>query len=158
MNEGIEDIGKTEGGMKMNRDDKIRIAYQVVREVAPRLHTFGMNLLDVLVSREVSKVGVKEAVKNEEARPQVATDNEGIRDVFKVGQQVLVRNGTAWVSRKILGITVLRNKVVCAYCDAPMLGEPRFWFKDHGNIPLEEIMADEDIDSKHQETHHRTSL
>jgi len=28
----------------------------------------------------------------------------------------------------------------------PILGEPRFWFKDYGNIPLEEIMAKEDID------------
>jgi len=28
----------------------------------------------------------------------------------------------------------------------PILGEPRFWFKDYGNIPLEDIMAKEDID------------
>ena len=130
----------------MNKDDKLRIAFQAWKEVAPRVYAFGMNILDVLVNSEISKVGVKEAVKNDEARPQIATDNEGIRDVFMVGQQVLVRSGTAWVSREILGITVLRNKVTCAYCDAPILGEPRLWFKDRGNIPLEEIMAEEDVD------------
>ena len=86
---------------------------------------------------------------------------EGIRDCFAVGQTVLMRTGRDWVSRpqtvlmrtgrdwvsrEILGITVLRNNVSCQRCGTPMLGEPRFWFTDYGNIPLEDIMAKEDID------------
>ena len=73
-------------------------------------------------------------------------NQEGIRDCFGVGQTVLVRTGRDWVSREILDITVLRNGPTCSRCGMPILGEPRFWFKDYGNIPLEEIMAKEDID------------
>ena len=71
---------------------------------------------------------------------------EGIRDCFAVGQTVLVRTGRNWVSREILGITVLRNNVTCHECGMSILGEPRFWFKDYGNISLVDIMAKEDID------------
>jgi len=78
--------------------------------------------------------------------PQMTQEN--IRDCFGVGQTVLVREGKDWVSREILDITVLRNEVSCSQCGMPILGEPRFWFKDYGNIPLEEIMAKEDIDPK----------
>ena len=70
----------------------------------------------------------------------------GIRDCFGVGQTVLVRRGKDWVSREILDITVLRNGPTCSQCNIPILGEPRFWFIDYGNIPLENIMAKEDID------------
>lgn len=80
-------------------------------------------------------------------RPQ-EMPQESIRDCFGIGQTVLVRTGKDWVSREILGITVLRNNVTCPQCDMPILGEPRFWFKDYGNIPLEDIMAKEDIDPK----------
>jgi len=73
---------------------------------------------------------------------------ESIRDCFGVGQTVLVRTGRDWVSREILGITVLRNNVDCRKCGMPILGEPRFWFVDHGNVSLDEIMAKEDIDPK----------
>lgn len=69
-----------------------------------------------------------------------------IRDCFGIGQTVLVRSGRDWVSREILDITVLRNNATCRECDRSILGEPRFWFKDYGNIPLEDIMAKEDID------------
>jgi len=71
---------------------------------------------------------------------------EDIRDAFGVGQSVLVRSGTEWQTREILGITVFRNDVCCPHCGMPLLGEPRFWFKDYGNIPLEDVMAKEDID------------
>jgi len=71
---------------------------------------------------------------------------EDIRDVFGVGQKVLVRSGTKWQTRELLGITVLRHDSYCPHCSIPLLGEPRFWFKDYGNVPLEEIMAKEDID------------
>jgi len=71
---------------------------------------------------------------------------EDIRDVFGVGQKVLVRSGTEWHTREILGITVLRHHVDCPHCRIPLLGEPRFWFNDYGNVSLDEIMAKEDID------------
>ena len=71
---------------------------------------------------------------------------EQIRNCFGIGQTVLVRSGGDWVSREILDITVLRNGPTCSQCGMPILGEPRFWFKDYGNIPLDEIMAKEDID------------
>ena len=69
-----------------------------------------------------------------------------VRDCFGIGQTVLVRTGKNWVSREILGITVLRSNGTCSKCGISILGEPRFWFKDYGNIPLEMIMAKEDID------------
>jgi len=76
-------------------------------------------------------------------RPKVS--QEGIRDVFGVGQKVLVRSGTEWHTREILGITVFRCSI-CPECNMPLLGEPRFWFEDYGNVPLDQIMAKEDID------------
>ena len=71
---------------------------------------------------------------------------EVIRDVFGLGQTVLVRSGRDWLSREILAITVYRRAPYCPQCNMPILGEPRFWFKDYGNIPLSDIMALEDID------------
>lgn len=71
---------------------------------------------------------------------------EDIRDVFGVGQKVLVRQGTEWHTCEILGITVLRHDADCPHCGIPLLGKPMFWFKDYGNVPLDEIMAKEDID------------
>ena len=71
---------------------------------------------------------------------------EEIRSAFSIGQDVLVRDGTAWHTRRIIGITVLRHRALCPHCGMPLLGEPRFWFADYGNIPLSEIMAKEDID------------
>ena len=65
---------------------------------------------------------------------------DSIRDVFGLGQTVLVRSGKDWHSREIQAITVYRG--------FPTFGEPRFWFKDFGNIPLSDIMAKEDIDPK----------
>ena len=76
-------------------------------------------------------------------RPKLT--QEDIRDVFGVGQNVLVRAGTKWEPREILGITVLRHSTHCPHCGGELLGEPRFWFKDHGNVPLEEVIAREDI-------------
>ncbi|MBA7652471.1 hypothetical protein ES703_60305 [subsurface metagenome] len=78
--------------------------------------------------------------------PQLS--QEDIRDVFGVGQKVLVRDGTAWRTHEILGITVLRHDVYCTHCGMPLLGEPRFWFKGLANFPLEDIIALEDIDPK----------
>ena len=69
-----------------------------------------------------------------------------IRTCFGIGQTVLVRTGTDWVSREILDITVLRKTEYNPERNPPLLGEPRFWFSDHGNVPLEAIMAKEDID------------
>jgi hypothetical protein len=71
---------------------------------------------------------------------------EDIRDVFGIGQKVLVRSGIDWRTREILRITVLRHDVNCPHCGIPLLGEPRFWFRDWGNVSLESIMAREDID------------
>ncbi len=71
---------------------------------------------------------------------------EAIRDCFGVGQTVLVRTGRDWVSREILSITVLRNNRYNPERNPPLLGEPRFWFSDYGNVALEDIMAKEDID------------
>ena len=79
-----------------------------------------------------------------ESYPKLGQDN--IRDVFAAGQNVLVRDGTEWHTREIMGITVLRHDTQCPHCGIPLLGEPRFWFKGCVNIPLEEIMAKEDID------------
>lgn len=77
-------------------------------------------------------------------------DQWGIRNCFEVGQSVLVRFGTKWLTRTIEKITVYRGSdsisVKCPNCDMPVLGEPRFWFKDYGNIPISEVMAREDID------------
>jgi len=70
---------------------------------------------------------------------------EDIRGAFGVGQNVLVRCGKDWITREILGITVLRNNVSCPHCEMPLLGEPRFWFKTYGNVSLEDVMAVEDI-------------
>ncbi len=58
-------------------------------------------------------------------RPKL--NQEDAKYVFGIGQRVLVQSGTVWHTREILGITVLRN------------GEPRFWFKDYGNVPFNEI-------------------
>ena len=71
---------------------------------------------------------------------------EDVRGVFGIGQNVLVRCGNNWFTREILDITVLRNDTFCPHCGMPLLGEPRFWFKDYGNIGLEDVMAVEDID------------
>lgn len=71
---------------------------------------------------------------------------EDIRDYYGVGQTVLVRTGKDWVSREILQITILRNGTYNPERNPPILGEPRFWFKDYGNVSLENIMAKEDID------------
>jgi hypothetical protein len=71
-----------------------------------------------------------------------------IRDVFAIGQKVLVRDGTAWRTHEILGITVLRHDVYCPHCGMPLLGEPRFWFKMFANLPLGDIIALEDINPK----------
>lgn len=76
----------------------------------------------------------------------VKISQEAIRNCFGVGQTVLVRRGKDWVSREILFITVLRNNTYSPERNPSILGEPRFWFKDYGNIPLENIMAKEDID------------
>jgi len=74
----------------------------------------------------------------------------GIRNCFEVGQEVLVREGTRWVTRTIERITVWRGSddrgSRCPHCGLSLLGEPRFWFRDWGNIPITEIMAKEDID------------
>lgn len=87
---------------------------------------------------------MEENSQSHEVRPQLT--QEEIRHVFGVGQKVLVRKGTEWHTREILGITVLRNDADCPHCGRPLLGEPRFWFKDCGNWPLDRIMAVEDID------------
>lgn len=79
-----------------------------------------------------------------EPRPKLT--QAGIRDVFAVGQNVLVRWGIDWRTREILGITVLRHDTDCPHCSMPLLGEPRFWFRELGNVSLEDIMAKEDID------------
>lgn len=76
--------------------------------------------------------------------PKIGQD--AVREVFAAGQTVLVRSGTEWHSREILGITVLRHDALCPNCGRPLLGEPRFCFRDYGNMPLEKIMAKEDID------------
>lgn len=81
----------------------------------------------------------------ENAKRHIA-GQEDIRDVFNVGQKVLVRSGTVWRTNEILAITVLRHDVNCPHCGIPLLGEPRFWFKHHGNLPLEDVIAKEDID------------
>lgn len=75
--------------------------------------------------------------------PKLRQDD--IRDVFGIGQNVLVREGTELRTREILGISVLRH-AHCPHCGIPLLGEPRFWFKGYANVPLEQIMAKEDID------------
>ncbi len=80
-----------------------------------------------------------------EERPKLT--QEDVRNVFGVGQKVLVRVGTEWHTREILGITVLRHETYCPHCGMPLLGEPRFWFNDHGNVSLAEVIAREDIDS-----------
>lgn len=69
-----------------------------------------------------------------------------IRYCFSVGQSVLVRVGNDWYTRKIEKITVLRSEVQCPQCKMPIQGEPRIWFKDYGNVPLQDVMALEDID------------
>lgn len=77
---------------------------------------------------------------------KVYASQEGIRDVFDVGQKVLVRSGIDWRTREIQRITVLRHDVNCPHCGISLLGEPRFWFTDWGNVSLENIMARADID------------
>lgn len=79
-------------------------------------------------------------------------DQEDIRDVFAVGQRVLIRDGIDWRTREILGITVLRHDANCPHCNIPLLGEPRFWFKGVSNLTLNEIMAKEDIDPQPKPT------
>lgn len=73
---------------------------------------------------------------------------DSIRDVFRIGQTVLVRSGRDWHSREIQDITVYRAHPLCPQCNMTILGEPRFWFKDFGNVQIEDIMALEDIDPK----------
>lgn len=82
--------------------------------------------------------------KEESIYPKLSQDD--IRDVFGIGQNVLVREGTELHTREILGITILRRDTQCPHCGIPLLGEPRFWFKGYANVPLEQIMAKEDID------------
>ncbi len=72
--------------------------------------------------RIINKGGIMEVKMG---RPKL--DQEDSKYVFGIGQKVLVRTGTVWHTREILGITVLRN------------GEPRFWFKDYGNVSFDEI-------------------
>lgn len=81
---------------------------------------------------------------------------EDIRDVFGVGQKVLIRSGIDWQTREILKITVLRHDVNCPHCGIPLLGEPRFWFRDWENVSLEGIMAREDIDPGTVRGHRQT--
>lgn len=81
-------------------------------------------------------VGTKEdpPTTKREVRPR----QEDIRDVFGLGQTVLVRTtGKEWWPREIESITVLRND------DGSL--EPRFWFHDYGNVPASEVIAEEDI-------------
>ena len=90
-------------------------------------------------SSDLTFLGVEENTKR-------IVRQEDIRDVFDVVQKVLVRSGTEWRTREILAITVLRHDANCPNCGMPLLGEPRFWFKNHSNLSLEDIIAKEDID------------
>lgn len=97
--------------------------------------------------RSLRYIGSRDDGSNEDIRRIKVTQND-IRDVFGIGQNVLVRCGKDWFTQKILDITVLRHDTFCPHCGIPLLGEPRFWFKGCGNVGLEDVMAVEDIDPK----------
>jgi len=81
-------------------------------------------------------------VQGMEDQPEVT--QQLVKDAFMVGQTVFVRSGTDWRRRVIEAITVRRH-AHCPHCAMPLLGEPRFWFKDYGNVPLADVIAKEDL-------------
>jgi len=105
--------------------------------------------------RSVDEKQLEEELKKEkgEVKSPGLDPQWGIRYCFEVGQEVLVRDGTRWTTSKIEKITVYRGQAglhppLCPQCAMPLLGEPRFWFKHWGNLPISEIMAKEDIDAR----------
>jgi len=98
--------------------------------------------------RSVDEKQLEEELKKEKGEVKSAglDPQWGIRYCFEVGQNVLVRSGTRWVTRTIQKITVLRNS--SPRVEDLLLGEPRFWFKDYRNVPIREVMAKEDIDAR----------
>lgn len=98
--------------------------------------------LGLVINHKPKKV----SIQRQKRKPGKIVRQEDTRHVFGVGQEVLVRLVNDWRTREILGITVRRDEITCPYCQGFLLGEPRFWFKDQGNVPLSEIIAKEDID------------
>lgn len=116
----------------------------------PIRHCVVCGSLDLTFIRSVNEKQLEEELEKERGgvKPAAIDVQWGIRYCFEVGQKVLVREGTRWVTRTIKKITVLRNEVSCPRCNMPVLGEPRFWFSDYGNVPISEVMAKEDIDAR----------